>query len=120
MKPPRYCPECYGQNYAHFGNCPETPDAPEEVEAPNADISSDLLFPVPEVLSPRLAWIKRNEVLTFHTHEKDDRWFAAFNRYEFPFESAADFFCQETGKHGDSRCGQRKTMQSPGWQSKPA
>lgn len=33
----------------------------------NADISPDLLFPVPETLSPRIAWIQRHGVKTFHS-----------------------------------------------------
>lgn len=31
-KPPRFCPECYGQNYQHHGNCPEAPDEPDEAD----------------------------------------------------------------------------------------
>jgi len=44
----------------------------------NADISDGLLFPVPESLSPRLAWCKRvKEELGIFTHFcQDSRWMA--------------------------------------------
>ena len=63
----------------------------------NADISSDLLFCVPEVLSPRLAWMKRHEVITYHGMSG---WYAAFKCHAYDY-----YFLQETCAHGGSRCG---------------
>ena len=65
------------------------------MNAPNADISGDLLFPVVESLSPRLAWMRKHGVITFSL--EDDTWLAGFQAWHPTVTDAAQFFCDETG-----------------------
>lgn len=71
------------------------------------------LFPdLPEVLSPRLAWMRRHKVITFHSmpwSDDDSLWFATFDSGEWKYENPADYFAQECGKWGDHRCGMGET-----------
>ena len=72
------------------------------MNAPNADISDGLLFPVAESLSPRLAWCKRVKAdLKIFTHFcKDSRWMAfshtkaltLLEGYDLPFSMRIDPF----------------------------
>lgn len=57
--------------------------------------------------SPRLAWLKKHGVITW-SHPGDEYgtppcWFAGFQEW-WPGKTGADFFCEETSCHGDSRC----------------
>lgn len=76
----------------------------------NADISDDLLFPVPESLSPRLAWIKKHGIITYRhsTGHAPATWFAGFQEW-WPNKSGFDFFFEETANNGDSRVGEGDT-----------
>lgn len=77
------------------------------MSAPNADISGDLLFPVAESLSPRLAWMRKHGVITFSLD--DDTWLAGFQAWHPTVTDAAQFFCDETGCNGDTRIGEGDT-----------
>lgn len=77
-------------------------------------MSDDLLFPAESVQmdSPKLAWLKKHKVLTYHSMPGEGEWacwFAAFDEGEFKYENTADFFCQHTGHYGDSQCGEGDT-----------
>ena len=62
--------------------------------------------------SPRIAWIKKHGVITYHSLPKDpdySSWFAGFQKW-WPHEKKPHaFFCEETGKYGGSRMGEGKT-----------
>lgn len=71
------------------------------------------LFPVETVAmdSPRLAWMKRHRVLTFHSMAgyPDALWLAGIDDSPGGYTNAADFFCCECGTYGSSRCGEGDT-----------
>ncbi len=78
-------------------------------------MSEGELFPAESVQmdSPRLAWMKREKVLTYHSLAGEDGacWFAAFDegQYEYEKGNMSDFFCQHLGATGDSECGEGDT-----------
>lgn len=77
----------------------------------NVDISSELLFPVPEALSPRLAWMKKHGIITFHHrpgHNCPPTWFAGFQAWHPTLKGVA-FCATETAEHDDSRIGEGET-----------
>ena len=66
----------------------------------------DDLFPdLPEVLSPKLAWMNKHGVITFAHKMEPQTWFAGFQVW-WPKLDALDFFVKEVGEYGDSRVGQ--------------
>jgi hypothetical protein len=77
------------------------------------------LFPAEVVAmdSPRLAWLKRHDVLTWHDDGKRDgfqvcppQWFAGFTHW-WPEKTGIDFFALETAHNGDSRIGEGDSEQ---------
>lgn len=74
---------------------------------------SEELFPVETVSmdSPRLAWIKKHGVVTYHSfpNEPDHCWFAGFQEWWPKLTDRVDFFCHETGWNGDSRLAEGET-----------
>jgi hypothetical protein len=74
---------------------------------------SDELFP-PEAVamdSPRLAWIKRHGIVTFHSCPSDEwsTWMAGIQEWHPEKTDAADFFFEETSHNGDTRIGEGNT-----------
>lgn len=58
--------------------------------------------------SPRLAWIKRHGVVTYHIHIDPKVWFAGL-QYMQPDLVPEGFFFQETAANGNSRIGEGDT-----------
>lgn len=73
---------------------------------------TDELFSVPEVLSPRLAWLRKHGIITHHyvVEGCDSTWFAGFQEW-WPELKGVNFFAAETAHHGDSRCVERDNEQ---------
>ena len=77
----------------------------------NFDISDGLLFLVAESLSPRLAWMKKHEIISYYHapgHGIEPTWFAAYQDLR-PGLSGSDFFAVETAENGDSRIAEGET-----------
>lgn len=74
------------------------------MNAPSSDNAGEL-FPTESVQmdSPRLAWIKRHAVVTYYSNIEPACWFAGFQEW-WPKLKGADFFAEETGYNGDTRC----------------
>lgn len=73
---------------------------------------SDELFPASEVAmdSPRLVWLHKNNCITFHSLIEPPCWYAAFA--EEPVaggDDIAQWFFEEMGANGSSRCGEGET-----------
>lgn len=67
------------------------------------------LFPdLPEVLSPRLAWLQKHGVLLYFSDVEPTTWFAGLQSW-WPEKSGGNFFIHEWGHRGDSRVGQGDT-----------
>jgi len=76
-------------------------------------MSETPLFPdLPEQLSPRLAWIRKHKVITYHSlpDEKDAAiWFATFDSGDWKYKNPGDYFAQEWGSYGETRSGMGAT-----------
>jgi len=70
-------------------------------------MNDGLLFPVEESLSPRLAWIRRNHVVTYRSDVEPVCWFAG--KADAPVTDVASWFVEETSANGDSRIGEGDT-----------
>jgi hypothetical protein len=74
---------------------------------------NDELFPVESVQmdSPRLAWIKKYGVVTYHSlpNGDDHCWFAGFQEWWPTLTNPVDFFCKETGCNGDQNLTEGET-----------
>jgi len=89
----------------------------------NADISDGLLFPVPESLSPRLAWMKKHGIVTYLSLPNDPEsrcWFATLWSFSEDLPELAGckptdsqdvwlLFMLETGRNGEQRIGEGST-----------
>ena len=55
--------------------------------------------------------MQKHKLLTFHSRpdQEDHLWMAAFDEGEWKYESAADYFFQETGSNGDQNIGEGLT-----------
>lgn len=70
------------------------------------------LFPdLPEMLSPRAAWIRKHKALTFRGNMDEGvwLWLAAFDTGQWEYQNVADFFFKETSHHGETRIGTGQT-----------
>jgi len=65
------------------------------------------LFPAEAVAmdSPRLKWMKRNRVVTYHSLIEPAVWYAGFDCREHRYEGPCAFFAREEGANGDLRIG---------------
>lgn len=66
------------------------------------------LFDVPEQLSPRLAWMKKHNVITFHLTPKDPDhvWLADFYEDDdLDIDNPAAYFASETASNGERYIG---------------
>lgn len=68
---------------------------------------SSELFPTEAVTmdSPRLAWMKRHRVLTYHSTIKPAVWYAGLDEANHEFDNPCDFFAKEEAENGDRRIG---------------
>jgi hypothetical protein len=75
------------------------------------------LFPAESVAmdSPRIAWMKKHGILTWHDSGKRDGfqvcpagWFAGFRQW-WPEKTGIEFFAIETAHNGGSRIGEGDT-----------
>ena len=73
------------------------------------------LFPdLPEVLSPRLAWVRKHGVVTLYFDEMhrfgdDDKWMAGLAPGVVGKDNIAQFLCEECGRNGDMTTGHGAT-----------
>jgi len=80
------------------------------MNAPNADISGDLLFPVVESLSPRLAWMKKHHCITLKSNVEPNLWLAGFSEELITDpDLRAQWMFIETASNGDSTVGEGET-----------
>ena len=71
-------------------------------------LENDALFPMVETLSPRLAWMKKNGIVTlkhvYHDTQTVTEWFAGLRDWWGDLDPEV-FFMNETAHNGDSRMG---------------
>lgn len=78
-------------------------------------MSDTPLFPdIPEVLSPRLAWMRQHGIITmsFEEHERFgewDRWIAGVAPGVSGKGAIGQWFCDETGRNGETTIGVGET-----------
>lgn len=72
--------------------------------------AADDLFPeIQQVLSPKLAWVKRHDVVILYDKLDPACWFVGLREWHAMAKNARDFFAKETAYNGDLRIGEGDT-----------